>query len=176
MIDDPDAYLRARALLVRLQNILCPVVAEVGVNDGRMSAILLGECPNLHLYMVDSYVQGLEPYYTALKETEFAASRRTFLTMDSTLAAKNVPPLDAVFIDADHSYEAVKSDIQEWSRALKPGGLLSGHDYDHANLQGVVRAVTEFAGHFNYRVQLGPNSTWFIKLGETHDLAPNPHT
>ena len=35
---------------------------------------------------------------------------------------------DLVFIDADHSYQATKSDIAKWRNKVKPGGILCGHD------------------------------------------------
>lgn len=47
--------------------------------------------------------------------------------------------LDWVFIDADHSYEAVVADIAAWAPKLKPGGLLSGHDYGRAGVTDAVR-------------------------------------
>jgi predicted O-methyltransferase YrrM len=50
--------------------------------------------------------------------------------------------LDAVFIDADHSYEAVKLDIQNWMPKVRKGGILAGHDYTYS-WPGVVRAVDE---------------------------------
>jgi predicted O-methyltransferase YrrM len=50
--------------------------------------------------------------------------------------------LDAVFIDADHSYEAVKMDIQNWMPKVRRGGILAGHDYNSA-WPGVIRAVNE---------------------------------
>ena len=49
---------------------------------------------------------------------------------------------DLVFIDADHTYEAVKQDIMLWKPKLKPGGLLSGHDYDKKH-PDVKRAVDD---------------------------------
>lgn len=45
-----------------------------------------------------------------------------------------------VFIDADHSYEAVKADIQAWWPKVKPGGMFAGHDIAEC---GVRRAVEE---------------------------------
>ena len=36
---------------------------------------------------------------------------------------------DFIYIDADHSYKAVVSDIEAWKPKLKPDGFLCGHDY-----------------------------------------------
>lgn len=51
--------------------------------------------------------------------------------------------LDAVFIDADHSYEAVRRDLEVWMDRLKPGGIIAGHDIDRESVQ---RAVRELVG------------------------------
>ena len=37
--------------------------------------------------------------------------------------------LDVVYIDACHAFECVDKDIKMWRKKLKPGGLLSGHDF-----------------------------------------------
>lgn len=50
--------------------------------------------------------------------------------------------LDVVFIDATHTYEAVKDDINIWLPKVKKGGILAGHDYEPAH-PGVVKAVDE---------------------------------
>jgi predicted SAM-dependent methyltransferase len=50
--------------------------------------------------------------------------------------------LTLAFIDADHSYEAVKMDINLLALLVREGGILAGHDYgDYC--PGVVRAVDE---------------------------------
>lgn len=51
--------------------------------------------------------------------------------------------LDAVFIDAEHTYDAVLADIAYWFPKLKPGGVIAGHDIQ---LESVRRAVTETFG------------------------------
>lgn len=52
--------------------------------------------------------------------------------------------VDFVFIDANHSYEHVKADIQAWLPKVRQGGLLSGHDYGEPC--GVKQAVDELLG------------------------------
>lgn len=55
--------------------------------------------------------------------------------------------LDFVYIDANHSYENVKADIEAWTKKVKVGGIVSGHDYirrkGQAHIFGVVDAVNE---------------------------------
>lgn len=63
------------------------------------------------------------------------------------MAAENVHgPFDFIFIDADHSYEGVRGDIQRWWPKLKPGGVMAWHDYGHNDFQGVEKAVDEIFG------------------------------
>lgn len=37
--------------------------------------------------------------------------------------------LDFVYIDANHEFRYVAEDIAEWTKKVKPGGIVSGHDY-----------------------------------------------
>ena len=55
--------------------------------------------------------------------------------------------LDWAYIDGDHTYESVKSDLEMYHRTIKPGGFLTGGDYGEAGWweNGVRRAVDEFA-------------------------------
>lgn len=176
--------IRARALLDRLPE-GDVIGVEVGVFRGEMSAELLRR-PGLFLYMVDpwesSRSQPKHPRRRATQEdiyrearsvTAFAVLRRSIIrgrSLDAALAFKD-GSLDFVFIDADHSYEAVRADIAAWTPKLKPGGLLSGHDYSPPGWYsargwpGVVRAVDEFVSTQGLSLELGDNQTWFVELG-----------
>ncbi|KKK62149.1 hypothetical protein LCGC14_3007230, partial [marine sediment metagenome] len=65
---------------------------------------------------------------------------------------------DFVFIDANHSYECVVKDIKAWTPKLRPGGMLSGHDFSD-RYSGVVGAVTELVSDFS----LGVDRVWRCK-------------
>jgi predicted O-methyltransferase YrrM len=54
-------------------------------------------------------------------------------------------PIDYLYVDADHSYEAVRDDLAAWVPHVKPGGLILGDDYWHRGFPGVKRAWDEFA-------------------------------
>jgi len=60
--------------------------------------------------------------------------------------------LDAVYIDAGHTYTDVFNDIAAWLPKVKPGGVLCGDDYgiDHP---GVTEAVDNFLGKDKVRQQ-----------------------
>ena len=52
------------------------------------------------------------------------------LKMDSLEAAKLIKDesVDLVFLDGDHAYNSIMSDIVAWMPKVKPGGILCGHD------------------------------------------------
>lgn len=52
--------------------------------------------------------------------------------------------IDVLYIDANHTYEYVKDDLEYWYPKVKDGGFICGHDYNHKNFPGVTKAVHEF--------------------------------
>jgi hypothetical protein len=52
---------------------------------------------------------------------------------------------DFVYIDADHSYESVLTDIRAWLPKVRDGGMIAGHDYVESQ-PGVKKAVHECFG------------------------------
>ena len=51
--------------------------------------------------------------------------------------------LEWVHLDARHDYASVKADIEAWLPKVKPGGWLSGDDYNEQKWPEVVKAVDE---------------------------------
>lgn len=69
----------------------------------------------------------------------------TLLIADSLRAARLFADasLDWVHLDARHDYDSVKADVGAWLPKVRPGGWLSGDDYDGVKWPEVVRAVGE---------------------------------
>ena len=70
--------------------------------------------------------------------------------------------LDFVYIDADHSYIAVKKDITAWLPKMKKGGILAGHDY--MSHESVRRAVQEMLGDRVHMWDEGYNKVWYVPI------------
>jgi len=114
-----------------------------------------------------------EEYYKLAKAvTSFAQDRAKIIRKPSNEAAKEIEDnfLDLVFIDADHSYEGCKRDIEAYYGKVKPGGIIAGHDYANNEWKFgpmVKRAVDEFIASKSLSLELGENFTWFAtKPGE----------
>lgn len=179
-----SSQVRAEAILSRLG--ANPVGAEIGVNRGALSSRLLVR-PDMRLTMVDSWGEYLPSYgpsgdwFATVDQTErdndkeaariltqWAEERRTIIQGDSADSASQIEDgsLDFAFIDADHSYEGCKRDIDAWASKVKAGGLLCGHDYYAPEFPnwGVARAVNEWAKERGYKVETDRDDTWFIRI------------
>ncbi len=67
---------------------------------------------------------------------------------------------DFVFIDADHSFDGCKQDIQHWYPKVKKGKFLVGHDYKKSF--GVYDAVNEFVADQKLDLIFLAPSTWAV--------------
>jgi glycosyltransferase involved in cell wall biosynthesis len=47
---------------------------------------------------------------------------------------------DAVFLDGDHTTEAVLADIRAWVPKIRSGGYIAGHDFDRSSVRDAVLA------------------------------------
>lgn len=82
--------------------------------------------------------------------------------------------LDWVFIDAEHTFEHVLDDLERWLPKVKPGGLVSGHDYGHPGVKLAVRArvrvdgVWESIWYSRRRDSISRVNPVPLALGRTH--------
>jgi len=90
--------------------------------------------------------------------------RAELLALPSVEAAARLPDhsVDGVFIDGDHSYKQVVRDIAAWEPKVRPGGILSGHDF--GNHPDVARAVLEHAAAGNRTVHLAMDWVWYWRV------------
>ncbi|MCK5940588.1 MAG: class I SAM-dependent methyltransferase [Planctomycetes bacterium] len=51
--------------------------------------------------------------------------------------------IDLLFLDGDHSYEAILRDFEDWAPKLKPGGVLAMHDVVHPVHEGPSKVVQQ---------------------------------
>lgn len=80
----------------------------------------------------------------------------TFIRKTSMDALKDFKDesLDFVYIDGDHSFRYIAEDLCEWTKKVKKGGIVSGHDYyyTHPNahmkvqIKPVIDAYVEVFG------------------------------
>lgn len=69
--------------------------------------------------------------------------------------------LDFLYIDGNHYHPYVDNDIKNYSKLVKDGGIISGHDYDNAWID-VIRAVNKFSESTNKKVSFGYGTDWII--------------
>ncbi len=133
--------------------------AELGVDKGVLFNMLLTGCPGLSLIGVDTGNVPKRVDNVKAIVDDFP-DRATFYQMTTDAASAKVldQSLDFIFIDADHSAEAVSKDITNWKPKVRDGGWLGGHDYNK-HFPGVVTAVNRA---FGKKVQTWPGSIWGV--------------
>jgi predicted O-methyltransferase YrrM len=150
------------------------VLAEIGVWKGYFSIEMLNHSRIGKLFLVDAW-KPQPSYNDPLTDTDheanlseckhhirghLASGRVVIVRGTSVEVAANdrtIPPLDAVYIDADHSYEACGADLVAWSKRLKPDGVILGHDYTENEQAkkwnfGVIPAVRDFCANYGWKL------------------------
>lgn len=143
---------------------------ELGVWKGRTFLHLLKTCPDLFLIGVDLWApqpdnDGPENYLDWPHEENERKVRQEaarfgkrakiykMWTRDSRHLIQN-ESLDFVFIDADHSTESVRQDLEWYLPKLKPNGWIIGHDINWPTVK--VVADNDVPGYY-----VGPDNLWF---------------
>lgn len=158
------------------------VIVEIGSFVGRSSWTIAKSCePSVTVYCVDSWE---DAYLNPLREHPQMAARQQDQTYNFDLFKENtkdcpnivilkgrstkVPwpddrQIDFLFIDGWHESPDVDNDIATWLPRLKPGGILSGHDFHVFNYPDVCRAVIAVSKRLEMPIKFFKKSTiWMI--------------
>jgi predicted O-methyltransferase YrrM len=133
-----------------------PHVVNIGAGNGTSGLAFMETRDDLNLYTIDIQLES-SPYGCLEGEEQVFRSagfwgqpRHEQIHGDSKVVGKrwlseNRPLLDLVFIDGGHQYHEAKGDIEIWLPLIKPGGIVSIHDFEKTVKvwAGVDRAVRE---------------------------------
>jgi hypothetical protein len=148
--------------------------AEIGVAAGLHAVAILKQLNIELLHLIDFYKPYIDEPWTS--PTDFSmlkpdakinlkpyARRVRWHYAKSAEAAKSIPSdsLEFAYIDANHSYEFVKQDIQNYYLKVKSKGILGGHDYC-AECPGVIKAVDEFIAQSRLTLHV-EETDWFVE-------------
>lgn len=93
----------------------------------------------------------LQEYYANLlkmKDEHYPRIRLLRMSSQRALAHIGSMSLHYIYIDADHTYDAVLRDLRGYMDKLIPGGILAGHDYVDRSAGGVRYGVIEAVRDF----------------------------
>jgi len=119
---------------------------EIGCNTGATSAALLAGNSTIEEYVgVDLnkiwFVDNQPAGHFALSEPRFRLIQSAAGLYD--LKPADIGPVNFIFVDADHSYQAIKYDTEFARQIIKPGGVIVWHDYQHPTCPDVRKYIHE---------------------------------
>jgi len=118
---------------------------EIGVNTGATAAAILAGNKTITQYVG---VDLMTIWYDARAAGHFALEDPRFKLIQHPGGAYDIKPgeikpVDFIFIDADHSYKAVKFDSELARKLINPGGVIAWHDYQHPTCPDVRKYIHE---------------------------------
>ena len=136
------------------------VCAEVGVWKGAFAKAILNRKPSA-LHLIDPWVhqdyknrlysvaqEKMDAIYRQVQKDFKDREEVTIHRAYSTEVSFKEGFFDWIYLDGDHSYEAVKKDLEHLAPFVKKGGYLTGDDYgwtDENCKRGPKPAIDEFA-------------------------------
>lgn len=152
---------------------------EIGSQYGASSCFLAHAAmkKNGRVHCVDTFMNmGMEEAGEEQKDTlsDFLANTTKYKDWISTLKLKSDEAanyfnekVDLVFVDGDHTFEGVKTDIKSWLPHYKYGGTVIFHDWGGRCRRLAIRKAVE---RFIWPIQNGPGhsfmSLYWCQIGE----------
>jgi len=128
-------------LVLKFKELGFTVGAEIGVDRGLYAEEICKANPSVRLFCIDPwkiYKENTDYFDQHILNVNclntgkrLAPYNCEIIRKSSMSAIKEFEDnsLDFVYIDANHNFKYVLEDIQEWSKKVKTGGIISGHDY-----------------------------------------------
>lgn len=155
---------------------------EIGVAHAQFSSRILSTWKGQELYMVDPWVSypeyleshvhvNFEDWYQAAVKLSQDDPRAKVVRKFSKEAAEDFKngELDFAYIDGNHDYAHVLSDLDSWTPKVKVGGLVGGHDaytdLENGAWCSVDKAVTRWCKERNIVFSVLPCTSWFFIKG-----------
>lgn len=154
------------------------VGAEIGVEQGIHSEILCQSIPDLHLFCIDPWDIELHQHHSFAAITQkdldryrIKAIRRLLRyncdiiqkTSDQAVDEFYPNSLDFVYIDGNHNFDYVVNDIINWSKIVRPSGIIAGHDYRPNDVEGINFHVKIAVDAY---VEVHKIHPWFLVLDD----------
>ena len=143
------------------------IILEIGVFRGEFAKDILKTTQPKELYLVDIWegkwgsgdkdgnnyaeINDMESVYLSLyKQTKDKSNIHVIRSKSvSFLQSCEDDLFDVIYVDGDHTEEAVYNDMIHSFNKIKPGGLLMGHDYHHQ----IEIAVNRFCSDYNQTIE-----------------------
>lgn len=164
-----DVHIRNAKLITNREELLriLPqngVVAELGVDEGDFSSLILSINKPKKLHLIDFW--GSKRYNQDKRkkvESRFQGNiENKTVEINLGLSTTVVDDFkdnyfDWVYIDTSHSYKTTIEELELYRKKVKVDGIIAGHDYILGNWDGLVRygvieAVYEFCIRHNWEI------------------------
>ena len=156
---------------------------EIGVDSGNHAEKIINYLNLKKIYLVDPWKEyinkdlGEIDYNQKFHDERYEFVKKRFqkntkveiIRKSSVDASKLFTDnyFDFIYIDGDHSYEAVKMDLNHWHPKLKKYGVMCGDDFGHISGRGVIEAVQEFSFQKKLIIQtVGDTQFWYVKTND----------
>jgi len=149
---------------------------EVGVAQGNHARVICENIPGVALGLVDvwgtydgyrEYTDRIDKYYQKAIE-QLEQYQCSFIRKFSMDAVKDFQDnsLDFVYIDGAHDFKNVAMDVCEWSKKVRVGGIVFGHDFKRATNPKYPVDVKDVIPGFCYAKKIKP---WFVLKNDVPD-------
>lgn len=156
------------------------VVAELGVDEGDFSQLILAINKPKKLHLVDfwgskRYNQNKRKKVESIFQGNIKSESIEINIGLSTEVVENFKDnyFDWIYIDTSHSYKTTIEELELYRKKVKVDGIIAGHDYILGNWNGLVRygvieAVYEFCIKYKYEIiylttELNKNPSFAIR-------------